>query len=115
MKLVLNKCYGGFGLSDGATRHLAALKSITLYELEREHWTEFYLDPELEIPFDTHDIPRTDPHLVAIVEEFGALASGHCANLQVRDLTPGQLYRITEYDGLEALEFPSDIQWETAI
>ena len=114
MKLVINKCYGGFGLSDGATRHLAALKSIPLFEEDHEFWTEFYIDAALEEPFDFRSIPRWDEDLVAVVEEFGALANGHCAKLAVLDLHPGQQYRICEYDGKEWLEFPHDITWEIA-
>ena len=114
MKIVLNKAYGGFGLSDGATRHLAALKHLTLFEKDCEFWTEFYLDKGHEVPFDLHELDRTDPHLVAIVEEFGALANGSHSHLEVIDLHSGQQYRICEYDGKEWLEFPSDIKWETA-
>ena len=116
MKIVLNKAYGGFGLSDGATRHLAALKSIQLFfeEIDREFWTEFYVDLAYTEPFDLHSIPRTDPHLVAVVEEFGSLASGDHSKLEVINLHSGQQYRICEYDGKEWLEFPSDIKWETA-
>ena len=73
MKIVLNKAYGGFTLSDGATRHLAALKRISLFEVDREFWTEFYTDLAYQRPFNLHAIPRSDPDLVAVVEEFGSL------------------------------------------
>ena len=114
MKIVLNKCYGGFGLSDGAQRHIAALKNIKLFEEDQEGWTNFYLDSAFTQPFMAHEIDRTDPHLVAVVEEFGALANGPHAALEVIELHSGQQYRICEYDGKEWLEFPSDITWLTA-
>jgi hypothetical protein len=114
MKLVLNKAYGGFGLSDGATRHLAALKGIQLFEKDCEFWTEFYLDPAHSLPFTAHDLDRTDPDLIRVVEEFGALANGSASRLEIVDLHSGQQYRICEYDGKEWLELPSDIKWETA-
>jgi hypothetical protein len=111
MKLVLNKAYGGFGLSDGATRNMAARKGITLFEEDQEFWTEFYLDAALTEPFPHREIERTDPILIDIVEEFGALANGPHARLEVIDIPAGQQYRICEYDGKEWLEFPSDIHW----
>ena len=114
MKLVLNKCYGGFSLSDGAVRHIAALKGIQLFEEDQEFWTEFYIDAALEEPFDFRSIPRWDEHLVAVVEEFKALANGQHAKLEIIDIPQGQQFRIQEYDGKEWLEFPSDITWETA-
>lgn len=58
---------------------------------------------------------RTDPDLVAVVEELGPLASdGSGTELVIRDIAAGQLYRICEYDGKEWLEFPSDIHWSVA-
>jgi len=114
MKIVLNKCYGGFGLSDGALRHLAALKRIPLFEESQEFWTDFYIDAAHEEPFDFRSISRSDEHLIALVEEFGALANGSASRLEIIDLPSGQQYRICEYDGKEWLEFPSDITWQIA-
>ena len=114
MKIVLNKSHGGFTLSDGATRHLAALKSIPLFERDCEFWTEFYLDAAHEVPFMACDLSRTDPDLIAVVEEFGPLANGRSSSLEVREMHSGQLYRIRNYDGKEWLEFPTDIEWLTA-
>ncbi|NQW80052.1 MAG: hypothetical protein HQ445_02630 [Polaromonas sp.] len=78
MKIVINARFGGFGLSDAAN---AAYKART------------------GVDFDYG--LRTDPHLVAIVEEMGAEASGACAGLKVVEIPDDVEWFIEEYDGLE--------------
>ena len=114
MKLVLNKCHGGFSLSPAGLSHLAHLKGIKLYITEDGFGA--YTSPtfEEETYFTDRPEDRTDPDLVATVEALGELANGDCALLEVRDLHSGQQYRIREYDGKEWLEFPSDIEWSVA-
>jgi hypothetical protein len=92
-KIVYNGCYGGFSLS------LAAW----------ERYNE--LGGEAD---NDHDIPRTDPILVQVVEELGERANGLCAELYIDDLTVGTKYRIREYDGLEHIETEDDIRWSVA-
>ena len=58
-KVVVNTCYGGFGLSDEA-----------LAEYNKRAGTDYECD---------WDIARDDKHLVAIVEELGDNANGLCA------------------------------------
>lgn len=85
-KVVINACYGGFGLSDKA---IARLK-------------EFGLEFRWE-----HDIPRHHPLLVQVVEELGKEASGTYSNLEIIEIN-SNMYRITEYDGFEGVKTPSD-------
>ena len=92
-KIVYNGCYGGFSLS------LAA-------------WERYIeLGGEVDV---AHDIPRTDPILVQVVEELGERANGLCAELHIDDLAVGTKYRIREYDGLEYIETEEDIKWSVA-
>jgi hypothetical protein len=80
-KVVLNKCYGGFGLSDLA---------IDKYkQLTGKHWD--------------YDDPRDDIYLVAIVEQLGELADGHSAKLKIESVSPND-WRIDNYDGYETLD-----------
>lgn len=60
-KIVLNKCHGGFGLSEIATHALMERLGYTTYD-ERE--ARRVLD----------EIPREHPILVKVVEEFGKQA-----------------------------------------
>ncbi len=41
-KVVINKCFGGFGLSDEAQHALAARKGVTLYELDESFGSKSY-------------------------------------------------------------------------
>jgi hypothetical protein len=47
------------------------------------------------------DIPRHDPHLIQVVEELGAAASGMCAELRIVEIPADVEYEIDEYDGNE--------------
>ena len=91
MKIVINQSYGGFSLSPAAE---AAWESRT----QRE--------------FESWDIPRHDPDLVAIVELFGRDADGPYSSLTVETI-PGNKYRIHEYDGAETLYTPETTKWIT--
>lgn len=54
---------------------------------------------ELSIDFDD----RTDPDIIAVVEELGVVANGRCATLEVVEIPDGVDYEISEYDGLETI------------
>ncbi len=90
-KVVINQCYGGFSLSAAAE---AAWESRTGRE------------------FDSWDVPRHDPDLIAIVKLFGEEADGDCAELQIVTIT-GNQYRIHKYDGAETLYTPETTKWIT--
>ena len=92
-KIVINICYGGFGLSKAA-------------------W-ERYVELGGQAEWDG-DMDRTDPILVRVVEELGEDANGMCADLVIDDLPAGTKYRIDEYDGLESIETEDDIKWSVA-
>ena len=63
MKVVINICYGGFGLSEEAIERYKELSGKSrVYEYEME---------------------RNDPCLVQVVEELGAAADGFSAKLKV--------------------------------
>lgn len=138
-KIVYNACFGGFSLSPAAVRAYAARKGITLYPMrsKRDNNGRLLLGdmepvPENEISgwmvswytspdaadgshFWDRDIDRTDPDLIAVVEELGSeKASGECARLAISELAPGTLYRIDEYDGREAIETRDGIDWKVA-
>lgn len=55
-----------------------------------------------DVWFNDRDIERTDPDLVALIEEKGSdFMSGRCAQLKVVEIPDGVAWRIEEYDGLE--------------
>lgn len=77
MKVVINRDYGGFGLSEIA-KDLLGIK----YE---------------------GDIERNDPRLVDVVEKLGKEANDSCSHLMVVEIPDDMPFYIHEYDGFEAI------------
>ena len=89
-QIVINTCYGGFGLSPEA---------VSMYE-------EFTKD----VPKNKHwcadeDIRRDDPILIRIIQELGLQqAAGQHAKLQIIEIpddVPENGWIIQDYDGIE--------------
>ena len=126
MKIILNKCYGGFGISDKGYELYCKKKNLDLYryttddsrfrKINKESYLTYYftkdfgesgdkknLDWDFHIYLDSRY--REDPVLIEVVEELGEEANGRYSNLQVVDI-PDELrynYDIDEYDGIETL------------
>jgi hypothetical protein len=82
-KIVINTCYGGFGLSEDSLEDYRKRKNIT--DKNFYHW----------------DIPRDCPDLVAMVEEGGTDVDGIYSELKVVDVPDDANWYIEEYDGME--------------
>jgi hypothetical protein len=80
-KIVLNGCYGGFGLSDRALEMLSLIY--------------------------VHDVDRTDTELVKVVEELGNDANDSYGDLYIVEIpleyVDAKAWSIYEYDGIETL------------
>lgn len=87
-KIVLNRCYGGFGLSNQAH----ALYKEATKDVERSK--NFYID---------EDVSRDDPILIQIIEEMGvSAASGLYSKLEIIEIPDDAGdWTIMEYDGVE--------------
>jgi len=81
-KVVINRCYGGFCLSQAAYEHIGIPWDKYGYE--------FY-----------HD--RSNPKLVEVVETLGDNANGGRAGLEVVEIPDGIDWEIQEYDGMESI------------
>jgi hypothetical protein len=81
MKVVINKCFGGFGLSDMAA-------GLYLEALEMEEVLAW-------------EIPRDDHVLVRIVEELGKKSWGPYAELKIVEVPDDVEWIIEDYDGVE--------------
>ena len=143
MKLVINQCYGGFGLSPKGIKRYLELKGKECYcyirskykyshgidefirvdDLEKIDTEFFYFsscnqgykltDPPENI--FSYDIKRNDPILVQLVEELGREAGKTFSNLVVVEIENGRWYKINEYDGYESIEYRDiDDEWELA-
>lgn len=139
MKVILNKCYGGFDVSDEGYQLYAKKKGLQLYTYEA-NVSDFDLLDKVETPhrslltwyftkdfgetvrrdsFATDDWGnslrldgdcRTDPVLIEVVEELGEKASGGFGKLFVVDIPDDVDYEIIEHDGYETLH-ESHRQW----
>ena len=81
--VVINDCYGGFGLSVRAAEEYKRLAGIT--------------DPD----WYDRDIPRDDPYLIKIIKTLGMAANGAHANLKIVEIPGDVEWEIGEYDGAE--------------
>ena len=79
-KVVVNRCWGGFGLSDKALQHMGLSTGIYC-----------------------GDIERTDPKLIAAVEELGEEANGSYSNLRIVYVPDDVSWYIDDYDGQETV------------
>lgn len=109
MKIVINRCFGGFGLSDDAVELYARLKCIDLgprncSDFGGTYWYINNVETE-ENYFSSFTIieqtTRADTTLVQVVEELGTAANGRFAELKVVEIPDGVEWEIDEYDGME--------------
>lgn len=111
MKVVLNKCYGGFDPSDKAHEKLIEL-GVKYYEsfddLPKDN-KELYVVKNDSVGFgkyysnfiDTNN--RSNELLIQVVEELGKEASGRFGKLEVVEIPDDITWEIDEYDGIETL------------
>ena len=107
MKVVINKCYGGFGLSDAAVERYAELKGIKIVrQKEDRSWggASWWLDgiEDDDHYFSSYSInERCDPVLIQVVEEMGEAANGFAADLKIVEIPDDVKWHVSEYDGWE--------------
>lgn len=83
MRIVLNKCYGGYCLSEEAYKFLGL------------NWDKYGF---------AYDDDRTNEKLINCVETLGCKANGLTAELMVIDIPDDIDYEIESYDGYETVE-----------
>jgi hypothetical protein len=91
MKIVINTCFGGFGLSIAAEELYLELTGNTGEPGPDDGPKKFY----------DFEVKRDDPTLVAVVERLGSKAAGSCAELKVVEVPEGVQWHISDYDGAE--------------
>jgi len=130
MKIVINKCYGGFGLSNGAMLRYLELKGVEfgMYTVQTSPFCYVKLDkseinrdsdcgvtvmlgPQQEMReyndddyFYYADISRDDPILVQVVEELGSKANGVLAELKIVEIPDDVDWYVSDYNGIETVE-----------
>ena len=129
MKLVINTCYGGFGLSDEAMMLYAKKKGFEVTLVKEGFATTFFKCKPEDLPeilkrgylslsneqrrgpyskafseieiLSYYSFERNDIDLIKVVEELGAAANGRYADLKIIDIPDGIKWQIEEYDGVE--------------
>lgn len=128
-KIVINACFGGFGLSHEGVMRYAELAGFKIYAFQDDrvdgnisfdkqipyngtgkepfivHYSKTDKLKNNKIPNDFYwsdrDISRSDPHLVKLVEEMGDKVNGRCAELRIVEIPDKVKWVIEEYDGSE--------------
>jgi len=123
IKIVINSCFGGFGLSKKAKLLLYERGSKAVEATEPEKYYRGRVDWKKEFEEDRNEDTmsgmvvaldgkiitderftpelRADKELVKVVEELGVEANGYCAELKIVEVPDGIEWTIEEYDGTE--------------
>lgn len=94
-KIVINRCFGGFGLSGVAQKRYFELehKPAGEYDAQYDHWSEWR----------SWEVPRDDYNLVRVVEELGEASWGFASELKVVEVPAGVNWYVHDYDGMETV------------
>ena len=101
MKIVINKCYGGFEVS------CDVIKELGFHD--KEKFCKYYKGIPLEnsdFGIESDDIYayRTDERLIKAIEKVGLKkASGSFAELKIVEIPDDVEYYIDDYDGIESI------------
>lgn len=114
MEIVINKCYGGFGLSDEAYQWLIDEKGWKASEYNKDG--NLPKDARISISDDKPNSimdkyyhswydnkERSDPDLIAVVKALGEKANGRHAQLVILDIPDNIDFEINDYDGIESI------------
>ena len=113
MKVLVNRCYGGFRLSDKAYERLIELgipclawsgngtEVRVIYKREEHEQGLFgrYWDS-----WTSDSKNRTNPLVIQVVEELGVEASAYISNIEVVEIPDYIDWTIGDYDGYETVE-----------
>src|SRR5687767_9236468 len=101
MKIVINKCYGGFGLSRKALHELRKMgNEYALAEIDiGEYWPNSKMKRSKNLENFCSEIPRNDEQLISVVEKLGEKANSRFARLRIVNIPDGIDWEIDDYDG----------------
>jgi hypothetical protein len=109
MKVAINRCFGGFGISNEAFEKLLDRKGIAFDKVENESRllgnsyyeaghtgdNDYYLSD-----YEFCD-KRSDPDLIAVIEEMGTAANSWAADIAIVEIPDDVQWHIHDYDGME--------------
>lgn len=139
MKIILNKCYGGFDVSKEAYMLYAKKKGLELYQYASDFaifkkciykktndetlFKNYFIKDmgdNIEISNEDYkkynlyldDEHRQDPILIEVIEELGKKASGRFGRLEVVEIPDNCYYKIDKYDGIETIYYSNSEIYE---
>ena len=117
-KVAYNNCYGGFSLSREAVLLGRKISGDPKWNGTCIKGDVYDDDKHTVCNRDfghLGNIPRSDPTLIAVIEQLGHRADGgRGASLAIEEVPEGTQYRIDEYDGNESVMTQESYDWETA-
>lgn len=130
MKLAINKCYGGFGISAIAIKEYLKLKGKECFFYKKDYDTKMYNRVSVEDAdnydlsltkdygeqiaddwklfgehyFYYNDIERNDPDLISVIETLGEdKSSDRLSRIRVVEIPDDVKFEIDDYDGIESV------------
>ena len=127
-EVAINKCFGGFGLSDEALELLYKKKgmkwvekdncgigSSTYYSIPKDEYDKISRECHKRdgdyrevngkgyILDSGRDFDRDDPILIEVIKKMGEKANGMCAKIKIIKIPFDIDFEIDEYDGMESI------------
>lgn len=106
MEVVINRCFGGFGLSRKALEELSkkGIKTFKSWDsLQEDKGKGLWILLNKDEFYSNFNESRTDSNLIEIVKSLGKEANGMCADLEIVEIPDDINYEIDEYDGSESI------------
>ena len=109
-KVAINKCYGGFSLSEKAFEMLLDRKGVKYDKVKGKYFNltghDYYHeghagDDSQYISEYEYRRDRADTDLIAVIEELGEEANGRCAEIDIVEIPDDVQWEVDEYDGKE--------------
>jgi len=94
MKIAINRCWGGFGVSKAVFDFLGL------------EWDGFghLRNEDFGVGMEDYDSFRSHPRLIEAIEHIGCeKASGTHAEIEIREIPDGVQWEIDDYDGMETI------------
>ena len=112
MKIAVNKCFGGFDLSEEAYKELMKL-GVKVYkdweQLKKLKDSELWIMEDNSYGMKRYYTNRTDREhrtnelLIKVIEELREKASGSLGNVKVIEIPDNIEWEWDEYDGIESI------------
>lgn len=125
MKVVINACYGGFGLSHEGMMRYGEIKGIALYPEHDSQFPSLKLVTYWTVPEDQRPAitDQTEWHVMSLEDRIASNKAVSASTLYDRDIprSDAALVQVVEEMGaaasgrharLKVVEIPDDVQWE---